>query len=62
VSVQHALQFIRQYRDSDKTKTIIPKTFEDLVELAKENNLSFNEEDLKKAFKIDWSMRWLKHS
>lgn len=33
-----------------------------LVELAAEENLSCSTEDLKKAFKIDWSMRWLKFS
>lgn len=61
MSVQNALKVIQKHRQNHMDSMPVAD-LKHLVELAAEENLSCSTEDLKKAFKIDWSMRWLKFS
>jgi tagatose-1,6-bisphosphate aldolase len=62
VSVQNALKIIRQYREKENENCQIFATLKNLVDMSAQEDLPFSIEELKKAFQIDWDMRWLKHS
>ena len=62
MSVQNALRIIKKYREKDNQKLAISSTLKDLADLSLQEDLSCSIEDLKKAFQIDWDMRWLKKS
>ncbi|WP_143310052.1 hypothetical protein [Chitinophaga vietnamensis] len=62
MSVQNALKIIQQYREQEREDCQVPLTLEDIVDMSVEENLPFSLEELKKAFQIDWDMRWLKYS
>jgi hypothetical protein len=62
VSVQNALRIIKKYREKDSQKLTTSATLKDLVDLSLQEDLSCSIEELKKAFQIDWDMRWLKNS
>jgi len=62
VSVQNALRIIKKYREKDGQKSTVSPTLKDLVNFSQQEDLSCSIEELKKAFQIDWNMRWLKNS
>lgn len=61
MSVQNALKIIRKYREEKKENLTILSTLKDLVDISEQENLPCSKEEFKKAFQIDWDMRWLKH-
>lgn len=62
MSVQNALKLIRQYSAEKNERLTVFATLQDLVDISAQENLPCSTEELKKAFQIDWDMRWLKHS
>jgi len=62
VSVQNALRIIKKYREKENQKLTVSPTLKDLVDFSLQEDLSCSIEELKKAFQIDWDMRWLKNS
>lgn len=62
MSVQNALKIIQTYREDQNTKSATFSTLNDLVDLAIQENLPCSKEELKKAFQIDWDMRWASSS
>lgn len=61
MSIQNALIFIRQYRESDQQPTQLV-SLGDLLKYALSNGFDFSLNDLGKAFQIDWKMRWTKYN
>jgi hypothetical protein len=61
VSVQNALRIIKKYREKDNQKLAISSTLKNLADLSLQEGLPCSIEELKKAFQIDWDMRWLKN-
>lgn len=60
MSVQHALTLIQKLRSN---AIVIPATatpFSELVQLGAEHGLNCTQEELRKAFVLDWQMRWAK--
>lgn len=62
MSVQNALKLIRKYRERKDEDLIASVTLRNLVDLSGQEDLPCSLEDLKKAFQIDWDIRWLKHT
>ena len=62
MSVQNALKIIQQIREGRNGNATVAPTLEELVDLSTQENLPFSLEELKKAFQIDWDIRWLKYS
>lgn len=62
MSVQNALKIIKKYREKENQKLTVSPTLEDLVDFSLQEDLSCSVAELKKAFQIDWDMRWLKNS
>lgn len=62
MSIQNALKVIHQIRgkENENLKTI--RTIRELADMSVQENLPCSVEELKKAFQIDWDMRWLKYS
>lgn len=60
LSVQNALTFIGRQRQQSGTGVDAPgwRSLEDLLGAAKDQSLSFTEDELREAFRIDWSMRF----
>ncbi len=61
MSVQNALKIIQQYREQEDEKLTSFLTLKDLVDISGQETAPFSIEELKKAFQIDWDMRWLQH-
>ena len=62
MSIQHALDFIRQVEDQPALKAAIERALADqglagLVQIGSDLQLAFDERELRRAFAIDWSMR-----
>lgn len=66
MSVQAALRFIGQARQDDSLKKKVAALghtagLEDLLALGAEAGLAFTGEELQRAFRHDWAMRWARY-
>lgn len=52
---------IKKYREKDIQKLAVSFTLKDLADLSQQEGFPCSIEELKKAFQIDWDMRWLKN-
>jgi hypothetical protein len=60
VTVQNALTFIGRQREQSGRGVDAPgwRSLDELLGVAKGQSLSFTEDELREAFRIDWSMRF----
>jgi predicted ribosomally synthesized peptide with nif11-like leader len=67
MSVQTALDFIRQLRQSEEFREAlldagdIPGALDDVLQYAHGSGFEFSGEELRRAFELDWRMRWSKY-
>lgn len=61
MSLQNALKLIQRYREDRDRNLPTIKTLNELVEDSVKEELPCSLDELKKAFQIEWDMRWLKH-
>lgn len=67
MSVQNALEFLRQTREDESLRNQIASLqsgteLESLAEIGAEAGFVFTADELQTAFKHDWRMRWLSFS
>ncbi|WP_126245619.1 hypothetical protein [Chitinophaga rhizosphaerae] len=62
MSVQNALQLIQDLRNRPAGRPANITTLEDLVQHSNQQNLPATTADFKKAFQVDWDIRWLQFS
>ena len=64
MSIQRALDFIQQVESRPALKEAVSRAYADkglsgIVQLASDRQFDFDEQQLRRAFAIDWSMRLL---
>lgn len=62
MSVQNALKTIGKLRVQKGENFRGKCTLEDILDQAKKEGAECSIDDLRKAFQIDWDLRWLKYS
>lgn len=67
MSLQAALQFIQTIRQDESLRNNIERdgqqiSFSNVVALGNETGFAFTADELRRAFKHDWAMRWIRYS
>ena len=62
MSIQHAFDFIRQVEDQPELKEAVTRAavgqgLSEAVQIGSDRQLFFDEQELRRAFAIDWTMR-----
>jgi len=62
MSIHSALRIIAKYREQQSREVEKNITLQDVLDKAREEGNPCSKDELRKAFQIDWDLRWLKYS